>query len=275
MHATMISRLLFALFALVSLPGAQAMASSSGWVEVQGGRLRLVTSGEADAAGRLSGVLDIQLRPGWKTYWQDPGDAGVPPQIDVSASAGVSGADFSFPAPTRHDEGYGSWAGYDRSVAFPVTFRLREPGKPGLIDASIFLGLCEKICVPVQARFRLDPAAAPDDISDAATVAAALKSLPGAEGPDFRAEAQPSPEPEQLTIKVTVPGGSQPIDLFIAGADGFQFGLPKLKRPPDGQPFFVVKVLSRPDKGGGRLPYTLVSDRGAVSGVLVLPDSSR
>ena len=48
--------------------------------------MRLVTTGSRDADGRLEGILDIELKPGWKTYWRDPGDAGVPPTIDVSAS---------------------------------------------------------------------------------------------------------------------------------------------------------------------------------------------
>ena len=44
-----------------------------------------------------TGVLDIDLKPGWKTYWRDPGDAGVPPQLDVSASTNVAGAELRFP----------------------------------------------------------------------------------------------------------------------------------------------------------------------------------
>lgn len=254
----------------LTVPGARA--SSTDWVEAQGGRLRLVTSGSADAEGRISGMLDIQLRPGWKTYWLDPGDAGVPPQVDVAASTNIAGMDISFPAPARHDEGYGSWAGYDHSVAFPVTFRLAEPGKPALIDASIFLGMCETICVPVQARLKLDPAAQADSLDDAEAVKAAQEALPQAERPGFRAEIVSS-EAERVAVKVTVPGGSHPVDLFIAGTGGFQFGLPKLKTGPNGEQFFAIKVLSRPERAEGGLPYTLVSDTGAVSGVLVVPHS--
>lgn len=266
----MLRRLLLAALALTALPGLQARASSSDWVEAQGGRVRLVTSGEADAQGRIAGVIDIRLRPGWKTYWLDPGDAGVPPQVDVTASRNIAGIDISFPAPQRHDEGYGSWAGYDRSVAFPVSFRLVEPGKPMLIDASLFLGMCETICVPVQARLTLDPAAAPRDADDGRAVEAALAALPQAEAADFRAELTGS-DAEHITVRTTVPAGSRPVDLFIAGTDGVQFGLPKLKTGPQGEQVFAVKVLSRPDKAAAAIPYTLVSDHGSVSGTLALP----
>jgi DsbC/DsbD-like thiol-disulfide interchange protein len=266
----MLSRLALAALALTALPGPEARASSSDWVEAQGGRVRLVTSGEADAEGRIAGMIDIRLRPGWKTYWLDPGDAGVPPQIDVAASRNIAGIDVSFPAPQRHDEGYGSWAGYDRSVAFPVSFRLAEPGKPALIDASLFLGMCETICVPVQARLTLDPTAAPQDADDSRAVEAALAALPQAEAADFRAELLTA-EAGRITVGATVPAGSRPVDLFVAGTEGFQFGLPKLKTGPGGEQFFAVKVLSRPDRAGAAISYTLVSDRGSVSGTLALP----
>ena len=93
--------------------------------------MRLVTSGKADEAGRIQGVLDIELKPGWKTYWRDPGDAGVPPQIDVSASTNITDAAFSFPPPQRHDDGYGKWAGYNHPVSLPVTFTLSSPRDAG------------------------------------------------------------------------------------------------------------------------------------------------
>src|SRR5688500_18454149 len=57
------------------LAGGQAHASSSEWFEMEGARIRLVTASKPDADGRLRGILDIELKPGWKTYWRDPGDA--------------------------------------------------------------------------------------------------------------------------------------------------------------------------------------------------------
>ncbi|TIT26208.1 MAG: hypothetical protein E5W86_13090, partial [Mesorhizobium sp.] len=53
-----------------------ASASSSISYNSEGGQVQLVTSGKPDEAGRVQGVLDIALKPGWKTYWRDPGDAG-------------------------------------------------------------------------------------------------------------------------------------------------------------------------------------------------------
>ena len=35
--------------------------------------------------------LRLQLAPGWHTYWQNPGDAGVPPELDFDLSPGCHG----------------------------------------------------------------------------------------------------------------------------------------------------------------------------------------
>ena len=98
-------------------------------------------------------MLEIDLKPGWKTYWRDPGDAGVPPTLDASASSNIASAELSFPAPHRFDDGFAIWAGYKEPVSLPVAFTLTDARQPATIDAKVFLGICETICIPVQATF--------------------------------------------------------------------------------------------------------------------------
>ena len=81
---------------------APALAASSGWHHADGTSLRIVTSDRSDADGRLRGALEIRLKPGWKTYWLDPGDAGVPPTLTLADGRPV---DAAFPAPKRFDDG--------------------------------------------------------------------------------------------------------------------------------------------------------------------------
>src|SRR5262245_43732610 len=94
---------MLAALAVASALASPALASSSDWHEADGGRVRLLTSGRPDEHGVLRGALEIDLKPGWKTYWLDPGDAGVPPSLDVSGSRNVSTAELQFPAPHRFD----------------------------------------------------------------------------------------------------------------------------------------------------------------------------
>lgn len=253
------------------LATAPAQASSSAWFETDGGRFRLVTTGAPDASGKLQGVLDIELKPGWKTYWRDPGSSGVPPQIDLSASSNVSGAEISYPAPQRHDDGYAKWAGYDFPVRLPVSFTVPAPGEPTAIKADVFLGICETICVPVQARLEVDPAGDPDNAADAALVTAALAALPSAAQADFGATLAPVAG-ETISIVTAAPGDPEGIDIFIAGVDGYQFGTPE-RHEAAGKPTFSLKVLDRPaaKPSGKGIPYTLTSSAGAVEGYLPYP----
>jgi DsbC/DsbD-like thiol-disulfide interchange protein len=244
-----------------------ARASSSGWYEMQGARVRLVTTGRVDAAGQLKGALDIQLNRGWKTYWRDPGDAGVPPTIDVSANGNIAKAEFDFPAPQRHDDGDYQWAGYDHPVALPVSFTFDGGTGPATISADIFLGVCETICVPVQATFTVDTSGDPENVEDKAVVAAAFDGLPEAATPDFG--VTPAGQSDGgILLNATFPGDPTTAELFIAGEHGYVFGTP-VRETRDGKTAFSVDV-TRPDDtpSGPGLRYTLVTEAGAVSGLL-------
>lgn len=256
---------------LLAATPAKAQASSSAWLETDGGRVRLVTAGTQDAAGVLTGVLEIDLLPGWKTYWRDPGEAGVPPVVDVSASPNVASAELSFPAPERFDDGYSKWVGYKHPVALPVRFRLKSSAGPGLIDANVFLGICETICIPVQGRLEIDPADDPDNADDAAIVKAALDALPDPEQPDFGVTLLKR-EDKRIQVEANFPGDPDTVDFFIAGELGYVFGTPE-RNETDGTVLFSIPILERPADvpAKGALRYVLATDAGAVEGTLPFP----
>jgi DsbC/DsbD-like thiol-disulfide interchange protein len=260
--------LLSATLALIAPTASVALASSSDWFEMEGARIRLVTAGAPDAEGRLKGALDIELKPGWKTYWRDPGDAGVPPTIDISTNPGIAGAALEFPAPQRHDEGDFQWAGYDYPVRLPVTFKLRDPAAPATINANVFLGVCETICVPVQATFTVDPASDPDKAGDALAVARAFAKIPPPAGPEFRVEIVSDPGMKTALLEARFPGSPDSAELFIAADEGYSFSTPK-RFEKDGKTYFAVDVTPPSEKAtGAGLHYTLVTDEGAVDGLL-------
>ena len=247
-----------------------AYASSSPWQKMEGGRVRLITSGVADGAGEVRGALEIDLLPGWKTYWRDPGDAGVPPSLDVSGSPNIAAAALEFPAPGWHDDGVTMWAGYEAPVAFPVRFQLRDPQGPATIDAKVFLGVCERICVPVDATFRVDPANDPDNRADAIRVSAAEAALPPSSSANFGLKLQRRVGAD-LFLEATFPGSPASAQLFITGSQGYVLSVPK-RLQESGKTVFMVTALEAPTaapKGG--LDYTLATDAGAVSGLLPYP----
>jgi DsbC/DsbD-like thiol-disulfide interchange protein len=264
---TLLSCLLAAAFAGVT----PAAASSSDWHTSQGGKVRLVTTGNADAAGHIKGALEISLDPGWKTYWRDPGDSGVPPQMDISPSTNIKSVTLAFPAPRHHDDGYGVWAGYDHSVSIPVTFTQARPGTQTMIQADVFLGICEMICIPLQARLAVAPAKDPGNETDAELVKAAFAALPDPERPGFGIKVLPG-DHETLNVEAMAPGDPASVDFFVAGEGDYMFGPPK-RSEKDGKITFSVQILDRPTTapGDGGLHYTLTGSEGAVAGLLPYP----
>jgi DsbC/DsbD-like thiol-disulfide interchange protein len=89
-------------------PRAQdASASASAWDADVHAEARLIAGSmikTADAAYLRAGV-EIKLDPGWKTYWRDPGDSGVPPTLDFTDSANVKSVTVLWPAPARFPDG--------------------------------------------------------------------------------------------------------------------------------------------------------------------------
>src|SRR5215470_3932839 len=75
-----------------------ADASATPWTASTNSKVRLV-SGTVDDQGQATRLAGIQLRldPGWKTYWRNPGDSGVPPGFDWSGSKNLKQAEVLYP----------------------------------------------------------------------------------------------------------------------------------------------------------------------------------
>lgn len=257
-------KLLLWLAPLCLLAPTPLSAASSDWFETEGARLRLVTEEAAGPDGTLRGALVIELEDGWKTYWKDPGDAGIAPQLDVSTSVNVDSAAISFPAPGRYGEGADVWAGYSGSVSLPLTFRLSDPQAFTAIDADLFLGVCRDLCIPVQARLSVLPGG--DATVGEPLVAQAFAALPAAATSRFGAVSVVD-QGSALRIEATAPDAARS-DLFVASPPGWV-----LRAPERDGTSFVVPVAARPDgaSAGTAFDYTLVSGSEAVEGTVHLP----
>lgn len=245
-----------------------AQAASSDWFETEGARLRLVTEDAAGADGRMKGVLEIDLQPGWKTYWKDPGASGIAPQIDVAASMNVDGAVFSFPAPNRFQEGDEVSIGYVEPVALPLTFAVGDPEKFTAIDADILLGICKEICVPVQARLSVTPGGETGTADP--VIAESFGRLPSVASAEFGL-ASLREDGQSLVAEAALPADTQGADLFVVAPRGWQLGVPVLDTTGE-RPTFRIPVAGRPTPGGtATFDYTLVVGEKAVEGQSSLP----
>ncbi|HEV7415009.1 MAG TPA: protein-disulfide reductase DsbD domain-containing protein [Tianweitania sediminis] len=253
--------------ALLLASATNVQAASSSWFETEGGRIRLVSTGLPDENGQLRGALQVDLKPGWRTYWRDPGDAGVPPQLTPGADGPLGAVTLHYPAPQRFEDHGSHWTGYSQSVSFALDLSLDPSieGDPFTVD--VFLGICQTICIPVQTQLSLDPDLRADDLFDRAVVGAAFDSLPHEAGAQLGITAVEMNGADLLT-KASGLAGDDPL-LFLAGDGGYQFGTPRFDTTTQR---FETEILSRPKVSGSvTIHYTLSHGGNAVQGSFVLP----
>lgn len=116
--------------------------------------------------------LRITLRPGWKTYWRAPGDAGIPPHFDFSGSDNIASVAPHWPVPVVFDQNGQRSIGYYDSVVFPLKITVTDASAPLHMTGQIDIGVCEEICIPVTLSF--DDLLPPEGQRDAAIVAALI-----------------------------------------------------------------------------------------------------
>ncbi|MBX3529195.1 MAG: hypothetical protein KF849_01225 [Rhizobiaceae bacterium] len=252
---------------LVALAPAAAEAGSSAWEQAQGGGVRIVAASQAQPDGTLRAALEIDLKPGWKTYWLDPGSSGVPPTIELTVDGQPVAVAVDLPAPQRFDDGYSSFAGYAAPVSLALTFRPPVEPKSSVVDFSVFVGICETICIPVQATLAVDLATGTPE--DEAAVDAAFAALPGPARPDFGI-ASAWVEGDELIVTTAAPDGAANVELFVASTPSFVFGEPKASA--DGRSF-RVPLLDRPSEpvvATEAARYTLIADGEAVAGTVAI-----
>ncbi|WP_380054873.1 protein-disulfide reductase DsbD domain-containing protein [Falsihalocynthiibacter sp. SS001] len=145
-------------------------------------------------------ALRIMLAPDWVTYWRIPGDAGIPPQLDLQDSNSISGASLSWPRPTAEvKNGLRSFVYYDE-VIVPLTLSISAEAQDVPISGQINIGVCQDVCIPTVIKFNaILPAqkTAPDP-----KIAAALAN--GPRKGSARIECQFAPSPEGMSLQVTL-----------------------------------------------------------------------
>jgi DsbC/DsbD-like thiol-disulfide interchange protein len=132
-------------------------ADASAWDGTERAAVRLIAGGQrgtAAATVHRAGV-EIRLAPGWKTYWRYPGDSGVPPRFDFSASRNVKSVTVRWPAPQKLTDESGTSIGYKHDVVYPLEIVPQDAAKPVMLALGIDYAVCEKLCVPADGKAEL------------------------------------------------------------------------------------------------------------------------
>ncbi len=247
-----------------------AAAATGDWVENGKARIRLLAAG-IDGTGHLNAALEIELAPGWKTYWRTPGDAGIPPVIDFSASRNLGNVDVAFPVPERHDDGYTVTNTYEGSVVLPLTATLAAPAGGADLALKLDIGVCSDVCVPAHFEATLSvPPGAPDPDATA-VIAAAAKSLPARSEPGVFAVDQVkrdggTDKRPSFAMTATVPEADK-AQVFVEGAADWYADIPKFVSATAGRALYRFNfdtLGSKTPLSNARVRITIVSAGRAI-----------
>jgi DsbC/DsbD-like thiol-disulfide interchange protein len=173
-----------------------------------------------DATFLRAGV-EIRLDPGWKTYWREPGDSGVPPTLDFAGSENVASVTVLWPAPERFPDGAGGNSiGYMGHLILPLRVAPKDAAKPSSVHLKLAYAICGNLCVPAEANLALTLSG--DGAEDVALEKGELRvprRVALGEGKDLSIRAvrrEPGGEHERVTVDVAAANGAK-VDLFVEG----------------------------------------------------------
>ena len=144
----------------------------------------LVHAPEGIRAGQTFWLgLQIEHQPHWHTYWQNPGDSGLPTRVQWQLPSGLQAGEIAWPLPKKIPIGTLANYGYEGRLLLtvPVTvgadFRFPASGPLALGLQAEWL-VCRQECIPQEGRFSLKLASAAAQTPHAASFESAQKLNP-------------------------------------------------------------------------------------------------
>ena len=237
-------------------------ADASPWIDDLNSSLRLIAGSHTSDA--LTAGIEIKLKPGWHTYWRYPGDSGVPPRFSFPGSENVASVKVLYPAPQAIVDETGTTIGYTDHVIFPLRLVPREKGKPVTLRLKADYAVCEKLCVPVEAKAEL--ALPGGSAATDAAIAAAMARVPNPESAaaaGLNAHRVTDTGKPLVFVDLTAPTG-EPVQIFVEGPTP-EWALPVPKPAqgaPPGHQHFGFELDGLPPgvdpKGPFELTFTIV-----------------
>ena len=184
-------------------------------------------------------ALQLDLAPGWKTYWRQPGDSGLAPRFDFSQSKGVQTFEVIYPTPKISWLGGSRNIGYDTRVIFPLQLSVDNTADITLIG-RIEIGVCRELCMPVTLNLsaRLSAQAPVDRLIETARAAV---PKPGA----GKLTCAFSAAEEGMKLEIVVPSSELPFDHAAIELDNQRLWIdtPKLERR-DGRLMITAQIMT-------------------------------
>ncbi len=205
-----------------------------------------------------------QIRPGWHTYWINPGDSGEPTTLEWQLPEGWQVSEIQWPAPERIPVGPLVNFGYSgdlwllNRVTAPATLL---PDDEVRLVADAYWLVCEEYCIPEQGQLEIVL-----PVSEQAKISAYASRLTQAEA------ALPRPFPWLVTTSVT----KKALKLELAVPEGSE--VTTVTYFPKQAGVIDHAASQRLTRGDDHLllsiPRGFAADSGNLNGLLVLTEAS-
>jgi DsbC/DsbD-like thiol-disulfide interchange protein len=216
-------------------------------------QVRLLSGGR-QGENWIAGI-EIALDPGFKTYWRNPGESGLPPRFDWSASENVADLEVQWPAPKRQEDAAGVAHVYSRQVILPVVVKPKAEDKPVRLALTVDYGICKDICIPAHAELNLPLA---DPGPDRAAIEQAMAKVPRKQALGDKSDLavlsvhSKGGDKPALSVSVRAPAGTKPA-LFAEAPENWYVSTSPVEEPGR----FTVTVEEKPKDASGPVPLTL------------------
>ncbi len=139
--------------------GGSSPAAPSAVVQTEQVRAELLVHAPQGVAPGQPLWLGLQLthQPHWHTYWKNPGDSGLPTELQWTLPAALSAGPIAWPTPQKIPLGNLANYGYEGTVLLPVPVTVA----PGFSGEQIEIRLkaswlvCRKECIPQEGDFAI------------------------------------------------------------------------------------------------------------------------
>ncbi|HEY5705385.1 MAG TPA: thioredoxin family protein [Terrimicrobiaceae bacterium] len=203
--------------------------------QVYQGKTLVTASLVADTTGVVPGkpfevgVL-LEMAPRWHTYWEYPGDAGLPTSITWTLPEGFAGGPIQWPLADRVIEP-GEIEVYAYKDKVLLITAIAPPSeiaeKAVTLRAKVDWLVCEEICIPGSANLELSlPVVGQATEANAELFSTFRRLLPAATPPPYQLEW--TRNGNLLALSVNGLKDVKAVDLFPLPAKGEQVGHPKV-----------------------------------------------
>jgi DsbC/DsbD-like thiol-disulfide interchange protein len=125
--------------------------------------------------------LQLTHAPEWHTYWQNPGDSGLPTQLEWQLPQGWQAGSVHWPLPQKLKAGPLTNYGYDGTALLVVPVQVNAtPGATTRVQLHANWLVCRLECIPQEGDFALDLPAHTSLAADASAFQAVLQQQPQA-----------------------------------------------------------------------------------------------